>query len=107
PPGPTHYAARRLWWLTPTSPNPPQRTAPSPARLRLEKLLSQPGAVHSNDAWHEGVEKVWKGLLSGGSLRRRLPLDLVIKVIHAGWLRDPETWPAGAVVPESDEPPQP
>ena len=26
-----------------------------------------------------------------------------IKVIHAGWLRDPETWPAGAVVPESDD----
>jgi hypothetical protein len=26
-----------------------------------------------------------------------------IKVIHAGWLRDPETWPEGAVAPESDE----
>ena len=26
-----------------------------------------------------------------------------IKVIHAAWLRDPTTWPAGAVVPESDD----
>jgi hypothetical protein len=28
-----------------------------------------------------------------------------IKVIHAGWLRDPDTWPSGAVAPDSDQDP--
>ncbi|KAL4076132.1 hypothetical protein J3A83DRAFT_4370326 [Scleroderma citrinum] len=100
PPGPAHYAARRTLWLTPTKV--PEHSPSSSSRLRLEQLLGQPGAVHSDEAWKDGVEKVWKGLVGGGRLRRRLPMNLVIKVIHAGWLRDPETWPAGAVVPESD-----
>lgn len=26
-----------------------------------------------------------------------------IKIIHAGWLRDPDTWPPGAVAPEPDD----
>jgi hypothetical protein len=26
-----------------------------------------------------------------------------MQIIHAGWIRDPETWPAGAVAPESDD----
>ncbi|KIM68859.1 hypothetical protein SCLCIDRAFT_1209068 [Scleroderma citrinum Foug A] len=101
PPGLAHYAARRTLWLTPTKV--PEHSPSSSSRLRLEQLLSQPGAVHSDEAWKDGVEKVWKGLVGGGRLRRRLPMNLVIKVIHAGWLRDPETWPAGAVVPESDD----
>ncbi|KAG6336534.1 hypothetical protein ID866_2556 [Astraeus odoratus] len=103
PPGPAHYAARRALWLTPTKV--PEHAPSSSSRLRLEQLLSQPGAVHSDEAWKGGVEKVWKGLVGGGRLRRRLPMHLVIKVIHAGWLRDPETWPTGAVAPESDDEP--
>jgi len=117
PPGQAHYAARRTLWLTPTKV--PEHSPSSSSRLRLEQLLSQPGAVHNDEAWKDGVEKVWKGLVGGGRLRRRLPMNLVvcithrnhitlltglqIKVIHAGWLRDPETWPTGAVVPESDD----
>ncbi|KAI6047462.1 hypothetical protein EDC04DRAFT_2556764 [Pisolithus marmoratus] len=103
PPGPAHYAVRRALWLTPTKP--PEHAPSSSSRLRLEQLLSQPGAVRSDEAWKGGVQKVWKGLVGGGRLRRRLPMNLVIKVIHAGWLRDPETWPAGAEVPESDDDP--
>ncbi|KAH7931221.1 hypothetical protein BV22DRAFT_983577, partial [Leucogyrophana mollusca] len=101
PPGPEHYAARRALWLTPTKL--PQRSSQSSSRQRLEQLLSPPGAVRSEEAWRGGVEKVWKGLVAGGRLKRRLPMTLVIKVIHAGWLRDPETWPAGAVGPDSDD----
>jgi hypothetical protein len=26
-----------------------------------------------------------------------------IKILHAGWLRDPDTWPPGAVAPEPDD----
>lgn len=43
--------------------------------------------------------------MNGGRLKRSLPLTLVIKVIHAGWLRDPDTWPSGAVAPDSDQDP--
>lgn len=26
-----------------------------------------------------------------------------LKVIHAAWIRDPETWPSGGVAPEPDD----
>ncbi|OAX44494.1 hypothetical protein K503DRAFT_678541 [Rhizopogon vinicolor AM-OR11-026] len=105
PPGPAHYAARRALWLTPTKV--PRRSPPSSSRQRLEHLLSEQGAVSNEAAWKNGIEKVWKGLVNGGRLKRSLPLSLVIKVIHAGWLRDPDTWPAGAVAPDSDQDPVP
>ncbi|KIJ58309.1 hypothetical protein HYDPIDRAFT_104790 [Hydnomerulius pinastri MD-312] len=102
PPGPTHYAVRRFWWLTPTKKTrPPPRASSS--RARLEQLLNRPNAVYSDDAWNGGVEEVWKGLVGNKKLKHSLPMNLVIKVLHAGWLRDGETWPMGAVVPDSDE----
>lgn len=101
PPGPAHYAARRALWLTPTKV--PNRSPPSSSRQRLEHLLSEKDAVNSEEAWKNGIEKVWKGLVNGGRLKRSLPLSLVIKVIHAGWLRDPDTWPPGAAAPDSDQ----
>ncbi|KAG1783130.1 hypothetical protein EV702DRAFT_929508, partial [Suillus placidus] len=103
PSGPAHYAARRALWLTPTKVH--HRSPPSSSRQRLEQLLSVPGAVDNDQAWKDGIEKVWKGLVNGGRLKRSLPLTLVIKVIHAGWLRDPDTWPSGAVAPDSDQDP--
>lgn len=36
---------------------------------------------------------------------RSLLLMFKIKVIHAGWLRDPDTWPSGATAPDSDQDP--
>lgn len=76
-PGPSYYAARRALWLAPTSeaPLPP---VPSPSRQRLEHLLSIPGAVENDVVWKSGVEKVWRGLVSGGRLKRRLPMNLVV-----------------------------
>lgn len=26
-----------------------------------------------------------------------------MQIIHAGWIRDPDTWPVGAVAPEPDD----
>lgn len=121
PPGPLYYSSRRQLWLAQTGhiPSPP---APSTSRQRLEQLLSIPGAATNEEVWKSGVERVWKGLVTGGRLKRRLPMTLVvrmilnvsrdpwlillafkIKIIHAGWLRDPETWPADAVAPEPDD----
>lgn len=77
PPGPAHYAARRELWLSPI-PETPLPPAPSTSRQRLEQLLSKPGAVESEDVWKAGVEKVWKGLVAGGKLKRRLPMTLVV-----------------------------
>lgn len=121
PPGPDHYVARRALWLTPRFPASPRSPEPSTSRKRLEKVLSSPNAVESNAAWKNGIEDVWKGLSSGGRLKRRLPMSLIvcaathtmiiavqgspppkIKVTHAAWIRD-QTWPMGAVAPEPDD----
>jgi len=102
PPGPDHYAARRKLWLTPRHAvvsSPPES---STSRQRLEKLLSSPGAAESDDVWDNGIEKVWKGLNAGGRFKRRLPMALIIKIVHAAWLRD-DTWPPGGVAPEPDD----
>ncbi|KAJ7180272.1 hypothetical protein C8R43DRAFT_870859 [Mycena crocata] len=94
------YEARRAQWLTPTVP--PRAPEPSTSRRKLEQVLSAPNAVTSDDVWFGSVEKIWKGLGAGGRLKRRLPMNLVIKIIHSAWLRD-QTWPAGATAPEPDD----
>jgi hypothetical protein len=76
PPGPAHYAARRALWLTPTKV--PRHSPPSSSRQRLEHLLSEKDAVNNEEAWKNGIEKVWKGLVNGGRLKRSLPLSLVV-----------------------------
>src|ERR1700722_9006823 len=112
PPGPLRCAARRRLWLTPRS-DLQINTEPSPMRLKLEEVLNRPGALQSEEIWKAGIEKVWKGLVGGGRLKKRLPMGIVvrrtpyvrqivvesfqIKIIHAGWLRDPNTWPAAPI----------
>ncbi|KAJ7490437.1 hypothetical protein B0H11DRAFT_1625793, partial [Mycena galericulata] len=94
------YNARRAQWLTPTVP--PRAAEPSSSRRKLEQVLSSPDAVSDDAVWSGSVEKIWKGLSAGGRLKRRLPMKLVIKIIHAAWLRD-QTWPMGAIAPEPDD----
>lgn len=77
PPGPSYYAARRALWLTPI-PGLPLPPVPSTSRDRLEQLLNVPGAVENEEVWRAGVEKVWKGLVAGGRLKRRLPMNIVV-----------------------------
>ncbi|KAF7352644.1 hypothetical protein MVEN_01230100 [Mycena venus] len=98
--GPEFYNARRAQWLTPTGP--PRPPEPSSSRRKLEQVLSAPDALTNDDVWFGSVEKIWKGLGAGGRLKRRLPMRLVIKIIHSAWLRD-QTWPAGAMAPEPDD----
>ena len=78
PPGPAHYETRRALWLMPP-PHPPRPPSPSTSRARLESLLSQEGAIESDDVWNAGLRSVWKGLVGGGRLRRRLPLATVVR----------------------------
>lgn len=77
PPGPAHYAARRALWLAPP-PVPPAAPEPSSSNHRLEQLLSQPGGIESEAVWKGGIEKVWRGLVAGGRLKRRLPMCIVV-----------------------------
>ncbi|KAK7054218.1 hypothetical protein R3P38DRAFT_3343690 [Favolaschia claudopus] len=94
------YNARRAKWLTPTVP--PRAPEPSSSRRKLEQVLSAPDALTSDEVWFGSVEKIWKGLGAGGRLKRRLPMRLVIKIVHLSWMRD-QTWPSGEVAPEPDD----
>jgi len=105
-PGPDFYAARRCLWLTPTrgpcvkpATDPPSESS---SRQKLEFVLNQPDAIHNQDLWHHSLEKIWDGLSSGGRLKYRLPMNLIVKITHAAWLRD-RTWPVGMEAPDSDE----
>jgi hypothetical protein len=78
PPGPAYYLARRKLWLTPRSPRVPCLPDYSASRQRLQAVLSEPNVVHDDDAWRNGIEKVWKGLSGGGKLKQRLPMSLIV-----------------------------
>ncbi|KAF8812251.1 hypothetical protein BYT27DRAFT_7182686 [Phlegmacium glaucopus] len=99
-PGPELYDARRRLWLTPRIK--PATEPPSSSRQKLEFLLNQPDAIHNQDLWRHSLEKIWDGLSSGGRLKYRLPMNLIVKIVHAAWLRD-RTWPVGMEAPDSDE----
>ncbi|KAH9482575.1 hypothetical protein JR316_0004675 [Psilocybe cubensis] len=101
-PGPDYYAARREIWLTSRPHITHRPPPPSNSRKKLEEVFSRPGAVYNEDIWANGLDKVWKGLSSGGKLRVSLPMGLIIQIIHAGWLRD-KTWPAGLEVKDSGD----
>ncbi|KAH8118763.1 hypothetical protein DFH11DRAFT_1475586, partial [Phellopilus nigrolimitatus] len=96
-PGLAFFAARRALWKA-APPAPPAPASPAPSRVKLEALLNQPGAVESDEVWRAGLQAVWKGLVGGNQLRKRLPLGIVLKILQAGWLRD-GTWPEGVVAP--------
>ncbi|KAI0772072.1 hypothetical protein BD413DRAFT_548138 [Trametes elegans] len=101
PPGPDYFAVRRSLWRAPL-PNHPAQAEPSSSRMRLESLLSEPGALEDDLTWGSGLDKVWHGLVGGAKLRQRLPLALVVKLLQAGWIRE-GTWPRGAIAPASDD----
>ena len=81
PPGPEYYEARRALWLTapPSIPCQPYPPSPSTSRAKLEVLLNQESKADDDSVWNSGLRSVWKGLVGGGRLRRRLPLAMVVR----------------------------
>jgi len=111
PPGPEHFAARRLLWLMPPSSEKPPRTPmkerpPSSGMTKLQALLSRPGVAESDEAWEAGLKHVWKLLDKGTSLKQTMPLSQAVQVLHAGWLRN-GTWPRGDAVVDGEPEPLP
>ncbi|KAF9057956.1 hypothetical protein BJ165DRAFT_1521290 [Panaeolus papilionaceus] len=99
-PGPEYFEARRKLWLEQTS-NHRQRQHPQ-AVQNLVELLDDPNAVYSRYTWDNSLRKIWKNLSTGAKLKHNFPLNLLIKLLHAAWMRD-DTWPPGAIAPDSDD----
>lgn len=59
--------------------SPPQ----SSPRIRLEDILSRPGALESDEIWNMGLSKIWRNLVQGGRLKKALPLNLVVRAAFA------------------------
>ncbi|KAK2466111.1 hypothetical protein APHAL10511_001753 [Amanita phalloides] len=95
PAGPAYYEARRQLWLTPR----PITMTLAPER-HLESRLALPESYSTS----RSIQDLWKGICSGRKLRNRVPLRLMITIVHTAWIQE-ETWPKGVVVPSSDEPP--
>lgn len=81
-PGPEYFAARRALWMQIPPRGPSTPPSPGASRAKLEALLSQPGAVESDEVWRAGLKNVWKGLVGGNQLRKRLPLAIVVRAFN-------------------------
>ncbi|KAK7695736.1 hypothetical protein QCA50_000372 [Cerrena zonata] len=102
-PGPAYFEARRALWHTP-SPHierGPRITPPN--RRKLEDILQKfDGKLDEDEVWFNGLDKVWKGLITGARLRTSLSLRYLIQILQAGWVRD-GTWPKGGIAPDPDD----
>ncbi|KAI0796827.1 hypothetical protein C8Q75DRAFT_802504 [Abortiporus biennis] len=98
--GPALFAARRaLWYARRTDIEAPET---SHMNSTLEAVLNGDRALDSDEVWNAGLGRIWKGIVGGSRLKRRLPLNSVIKILQAGWVRE-GTWPRGGIAPDSDD----
>ncbi|KAI0729337.1 hypothetical protein C8Q72DRAFT_742628, partial [Fomitopsis betulina] len=100
-PGPAYFQARRALWWQPmvVSRQPAESSTP---RRTLEDLLATENAYEDDGIWRAGVGKVYRALVDGARLKKRMPLRLVVRILLAGWVRD-GTWPRGAVINDPDD----
>ncbi|CAE7232027.1 unnamed protein product [Rhizoctonia solani] len=93
--GPAFFELRRRQWHTAqpnTTPDQPPRAAPdSSSHARLEAIVSSPGYEFDDAIWDTYLANVNERLKAGITLRKPLPLWVVIRVLRAGWMRD-GTW---------------
>ncbi|KAG8908163.1 hypothetical protein FRB99_008706 [Tulasnella sp. 403] len=103
--GPEYYAWRRAQWLMPRDVNAGHATTSIPrtsdpradeSRMRLETVLSRPGAEEDEEVWREYLKCVYDGLVGGKRLKRGVKLHYAVRILKAGWLRD-GTWENAAV----------
>ena len=81
-PGPEYFEARRLLWHTPSPHYQEQNRSTPPNRRRLEDILQKyDGRLDEDEIWSNGLDKVWKGLITGARLKLKLPLRYLVSVV--------------------------
>ncbi|KAB5595419.1 20S proteasome subunit beta [Ceratobasidium theobromae] len=91
--GPAFFELRRKQWRAPlpNTSSTPKPTAESTSHARLEAVVCSPGYEYDDVIWETYLKNVNERLKGGITLRKPLPLWLVIRVLRAGWMRD-GTW---------------
>lgn len=107
--GPAFFELRREQWRNaqPKEGTPaPNPTNDSTSHARLESVVTSPGYEYSDSIWNTYLKSVNERLKGGVTLRKPLPLWVVIRVLRAGWMRD-GTWfgPSSGPGPAVPEPP--
>ncbi|KAF8759591.1 20S proteasome subunit beta 3 [Rhizoctonia solani] len=114
--GPEFFELRRRQWLAAqpsTTSDQSSRPAPdSSSHARLEAIVTSPGYEFDDAIWETYLKNVNDRLKAGITLRRPLPLWIVIRVLRAGWMRDgtwygPSPSPAGPIETSSAMPETP
>ncbi|CAE6427846.1 hypothetical protein ACGC1H_000746 [Rhizoctonia solani] len=114
--GPAFFELRRRQWLAAqpnaTSDQQSQPTSDSSSHARLEAIVSSPGYEFDDAIWDTYLSNVNERLKAGITLRKPLPLWIVIRVLRAGWMRDgtwygPSAPPAGPAETSSAMPDTP
>ncbi|KAF8607795.1 hypothetical protein BDV93DRAFT_603570 [Ceratobasidium sp. AG-I] len=101
--GPAFFELRRKQWRNAqpkegTSASNPARDSTSHARL--ETVVTSPGYEYNDSVWNTYLKSVNERLKGGVTLRKPLPLWIVIRVLRAGWMRDGTWFGPGPVAPE-------
>ncbi|QRV72934.1 20S proteasome subunit [Ceratobasidium sp. AG-Ba] len=99
--GPEFFEWRRKQWLA-ARPKDGQstrarQTSDSTSYAKLEAVVTTPGYEYDDKVWTSYLQSVNERLKGGVTLRKPLPLWVVIRVLRVGWMRD-GTWygPGGA-----------
>lgn len=79
--GPEHFAARCELWRTFRGSEPVQSHPPPKRSRKLQAMLSQEGPIEDEAFWKAGLDKIWKGLLSGQRVKDRLPLRDAVRIL--------------------------
>jgi len=98
--GPAFFELRRKQWSSAQPKDGAQAPKPTPdstSHAHLETVVTSPGYEYNDSIWDAYLKSVNERLKGGVTLRKPLPLWIVIRVLRAGWMRD-GTW--FAAVPE-------
>lgn len=82
-PGPAHFAARQRLWRVPI-PHASNARAQHPVFERF--LMRRGGRIDSDETWRAGLDKVWKGIMSGAKLKQNMPLNYLVRYSLHCWI---------------------
>lgn len=80
-PGPAYFAARREIWTTSRSSQSAQPRQPSKRSQKFQAMLQSEDPL-DDVYWNAGLDKIWKGLISGQRVREPLALRELVRWSH-------------------------